>query len=142
MSATGVVVVTGAAGFVGRALVQRLRAAGREVRPVVREDRGGIDGAMALGPLEQASPEALARVLDGAAAVVHLAARAHATGDRGSDAEAAYRAANVEATKRLVLRDATVGSIASGVKPVLRDATCLRSTKTGTADTWGVCDGE
>lgn len=51
-------------------------------------------------------------------------------------------AANVEATKRLVLRDATVGSIASGVKPVLRDATCLRSTKTGTADTWGVCDGE
>lgn len=101
MSATGAVVVTGAAGFVGRALVERLRAAGREVRPVVREDRGGIDGAMALGPLEQASPEALARVLDGAAAVVHLAARAHATGDRGSDAEAAYRAANVEATSRL-----------------------------------------
>lgn len=51
-------------------------------------------------------------------------------------------AANVEAAKRLVLRDATVGSIASGVKPVLRDATCLRSTKTGTNESWGVCDGE
>lgn len=48
----------------------------------------------------------------------------------------------VEAAKRLVLRDAAVGTIASGVKPVLRDATCLRSTKTGTNDSWGVCDGE
>lgn len=103
MSATGAVVVTGAAGFVGRAVVDRLRAAGREVRPIVREDRGGIEGAIALGPLDQASPEALARVLDGAAAVVHLAARAHVTGDRGSGAEAAYRAANVDATARLAL---------------------------------------
>jgi len=101
LSVPGAVVVTGAAGFIGRALVDHLRAAGREVRPVVREDRGGIEGAIAPGPLEQASPDALARVLDGAAAVVHLAARAHATGDRGGDAEAAYRAANVDATSRL-----------------------------------------
>ena len=49
---------------------------------------------------------------------------------------------DVLAKKRLVLRDATVGGIESGVKPVLRGASCLRSTKTGTADTWGVCDGE
>ncbi len=103
MSATGLVVVTGAAGFVGRAVVDRLRAAGREVRPIVREDRGGVEGAIALGPLEQASPEALARVLDGAEAVVHLAARAHVLGDRGPGAEAAYRAANVDATARLAL---------------------------------------
>lgn len=101
LSVPGAVVVTGAAGFIGRALVDHLRAAGREVRPVVREDRGGIEGAIAPGPLEQASTDALARVLDGAAAVVHLTARAHATGDRGGDAEAAYRAANVDATSRL-----------------------------------------
>ncbi len=49
---------------------------------------------------------------------------------------------NVEARRRLVLRNATVGAIAAGVKPVLRDATCLTSLKTGTSDTWGVCDGE
>ena len=103
MSATGIVVVTGAAGFVGRAVVDRLRAAGREVRPIVREDRGGVEGAIALGRLEQASPEALARVFDGAEAVVHLAARAHVLGDRGPGAEAAYRAANVDATTRLAL---------------------------------------
>lgn len=103
MSATGLVVVTGAAGFVGRAVVDRLRAAGREVRPIVRGDRGGVEGAIALGPLEQASPEALARVLDGAEAVVHLAARAHVMGDRGPGAEAAYRAATVDATARLAL---------------------------------------
>ena len=95
------IVVTGASGFIGRALVDRLRVAGREVRPVVREDRGGLEGAAALGPLEQASPEALARVLEGAAAVVHLAARAHVMDERPDDGEAAYRAANVDATARL-----------------------------------------
>ena len=101
MSATDVVAVTGAAGFVGRALVERLRAAGRAVRPMVREDGSGVEGAIALGALERASPEALARALDGAAAIVHLAARAHRMDAGEAGAEAAYRAANVDATTRL-----------------------------------------
>ena len=98
---SGTVVVTGAGGFIGRALVERLRAAGRDVRPVVREDRGDVEGAVALGPLEGAPEEALARVLEGAAAVVHLAARAHRRDAGEAGAEAAYRAANVDATARL-----------------------------------------
>ncbi|MFO1308870.1 MAG: NAD-dependent epimerase/dehydratase family protein [Burkholderiales bacterium] len=98
---SGTVVVTGAGGFIGRALVERLRAAGRDVRPVVREDRGDVEGAVALGPLEGAPGEALARALAGAAAVVHLAARAHRRDAGDAGAEDAYRAANVDATARL-----------------------------------------
>lgn len=101
MSGAGPVAVTGAGGFIGRALVTRLREAGRDVRPVVREDRGDVADAVALGALEQAPDEALARVLDGAVAVVHLAARAHRMDAGEADAEAAYRAANVDATARL-----------------------------------------
>ena len=110
LTGTGAIVVTGAAGFVGRALVDRLRAAGRAVRPVVREERGEVDGAIALGPLERASAEALARVLGGASAVVHLAARAHVMDERGADAEAAYRSANVDATANLA-RAATAARV-------------------------------
>jgi len=98
---SGTVVVTGAGGFIGRALVERLRAAGRDVRPVVREDRGDVEGAVALGPLEGAPEEALAGALEGAAAVVHLAARAHRRDAGEAGADAAYRAANVDATARL-----------------------------------------
>ena len=98
---SGTVVVTGAGGFIGRALVERLRAAGRDVRPVVREDRGDVEGAVALGPLEGAPGEALARALAGAAAAVHLAARAHRRDAGDAGAEDAYRAANVDATARL-----------------------------------------
>lgn len=98
---SGAVVVTGAGGFIGRALVVHLRETGREVRPVVREDRGDVAGAVALGALELAPVEALARVLDDAAAVVHLAARAHRRDTGQAGAEGAYRAANVDATARL-----------------------------------------
>ena len=96
--AGGPVVVTGAAGFVGRALVARLRAAGRAVREVVRDAGDGGPGAVALGALETAAPDALAGALDGAAAVVHLAARVHTTPLHAALDERAFRAANVEAT--------------------------------------------
>ena len=95
------VAVTGAAGFVGRALCAKLRDAGWTVRPLVREARGAVDGETAIGAIESASPETLARAVAGATAVVHLAGRAHVTKETARDPEAAYRAANVEATERL-----------------------------------------
>lgn len=97
----GPVVVTGAAGCVGRALVERLRAAGRTVRAVVREADDALPEALALGALESATPEALAGALAGASAVVHLAARVHATPLRAAEDERAFRAANVDATAAL-----------------------------------------
>ena len=98
MALSGTVVVTGAAGFVGRALVERLRAAGRAVRPIVRTS-GELDGAVALGALESAAPDALEEALAGAEAVVHLAARVHVQGARDDDAS--FRGPNVEATARM-----------------------------------------
>jgi nucleoside-diphosphate-sugar epimerase len=98
MALSGGIVVTGAAGFVGRALVERLRSAGRTVRPVVRTS-GEVDGAIALGALDSAAPEALADALAGADAVVHLAARVHVPGARDDDAS--FRGPNVEATARV-----------------------------------------
>lgn len=95
------VVVTGAAGFIGRALVERLRADRRVVRPVVRDSRGAPEGAVALGALEEASPAALAGVFAGADAVVHLASRAHRMDERGPDLERLHREMTVEATARI-----------------------------------------
>lgn len=96
-----VVAVTGAGGFIGRALVARLVADGRDVRAIVRESAGAPGGAIALGALEEASPAALAGAFAGADAVVHLAARAHRMDERRRDLERVYRAMNVEATARI-----------------------------------------
>lgn len=73
----GPVVVTGAAGFIGRALVERLA---HNVRPVIAVTRGeaalapGI-AVSALGDLSAATD--WAPVLSGAGALIHLASRAH-----------------------------------------------------------------
>ena len=115
-----IVVVTGAAGFIGRALVERLRADQREVRPVVRESRGAPEGSIALGALEEASPAALAGVFGGADAVVHLASRAHRMDERGPDLERLHREMTVEATARIAHAAADAGVrrfvLASSVK--------------------------
>ncbi|MGQ0545788.1 MAG: NAD-dependent epimerase/dehydratase family protein [Betaproteobacteria bacterium] len=83
--------VTGAAGFVGRHLCPWL--AGRGFR-VVESRRAEL-------PLERASPSALEQALDGADAVVHLAARVHVMRDAAHDPLAEYRRVNTEATLRL-----------------------------------------
>lgn len=99
------VVVTGAAGFIGRHVLAALARRGVPARAVVRagHDAGRLGtGAdiVAVGDMESAD---WGRALQGASAVVHLAARVHRMSETGSQGErgARYRAANVMATERL-----------------------------------------
>lgn len=89
------VVVTGASGFIGKALVPALRARGHEVMALDRAAIGDIAGRVDW-------PTHLA----GADAVVHLAALAHA---RGVD-EARLRAVNVDAALALGRAAAAAGA--------------------------------
>ena len=116
----GVVVVTGASGFVGRALCAHLAAAGRQHRGIVRTlPAGAPQGTplVALGDLATAPAERLAAALEGAFAVVHLAGRAHVLNEN-PDEDAAYRAANVVATARLA-----AAAVRAGVARILLAST-------------------
>ncbi len=102
--AGGLVVVTGADGFIGHALASRWARQGRGYRGLVR----AIDPSLppkpanvAVGNLAHASDDALAGALAGALAVLHLAGRAHVMRETATDVDATYRDANVIATDRL-----------------------------------------
>ncbi len=110
--ASAPVVVTGAAGFVGRALCAHFAAAGRPHRAIVRDLPPGVARVatrIALGDLATAPAARLAAALEGAAVVVHLAGRAHALVEPAAEAE--YHAANVTATERLA-----AAAVAAGVR--------------------------
>ena len=107
----GLIVVTGAGGFIGRALCRRLETERRAYRALVRAPaphppQHGEERVVAA--LETATADELGRAMEGAGAVVHLAGRAHVLRETIEDPLAAYRAANVEATRRVV--DAAVAA--------------------------------
>ena len=78
MSAKGPVVVLGAAGFVGRALITRVAAAGATVRAVTRVSAAFPPGVSNHVAGTLGSGTNWAQILDGARTAVHLASRAHA----------------------------------------------------------------
>jgi nucleoside-diphosphate-sugar epimerase len=100
----GTVVVTGAGGFIGRALIAHFRETRRPFRAVVRtwpDAEQPPSPIRIVRDLALASDVELDALLEGAAAVVHLAARVHVMREAHADPAAAYRAANVVATARL-----------------------------------------
>lgn len=101
--------VTGASGFVGSALVERLTERGMRARGAVRDLREGLSGGsnIAVGNIDEATDwsEALAGV-DG---IIHCAARTHAMYDRAGDALERYRAVNVAGTRKLALQAVSCG---------------------------------
>ena len=93
--------VTGATGFIGRALCERLRERGvRFVAPVrsAQPTAAALPEQRVVGDFSSAAWPAL---LTGIDAVVHLAARAHVMRETLSDAETAYLVANAHVTHRL-----------------------------------------
>ena len=91
------ILITGATGFVGRALVSRLGVEGRAVRAAVRTS--GVDlapgvEAVAVGEIGAATEWRAA--VSGIDAVVHLAARVHVTGEEARTGEGLFREVNVD----------------------------------------------
>lgn len=97
------IVVTGANGFVGRAVCRRALAAGHTVTAVVRRPGECVEGVrewvhaeVDFDGLDAAWPVDLS-----ADSVIHLAARVHVMHDESPDPDAAFDATNVAGTLRL-----------------------------------------
>ncbi|MCW9036155.1 MAG: SDR family oxidoreductase [Rhodospirillales bacterium] len=100
----GRVLVTGANGFVGRALCPHLEKQGWEV---VKATRQSMEGAVAVGEI---GPETdWGQALENVDAVVHLAARVHVMNDTVADPLEAFRQVNTRGTKHLAQSAAKAG---------------------------------
>ncbi|HET9725951.1 MAG TPA: NAD-dependent epimerase/dehydratase family protein, partial [Gemmatimonadales bacterium] len=93
------VLVTGANGFIGRALCETLVARGLGVRAAVRSPAAVPGEVRTIGEIGPATE--WRRVLAHVDTVVHLAARVHVARETAADPLAAYRAVNVAGTARL-----------------------------------------
>jgi nucleoside-diphosphate-sugar epimerase len=104
--------ITGATGFVGKALVQRLLADDELRRLVVAVRRGGQlwpeqVRPIVTGDLHPSTDWSIA--LKGVAVVVHSAARVHVMQDTEDDPLTAFRTVNVEGTLKLARQAADAG---------------------------------
>lgn len=104
------VLVTGATGFVGKALCAQLARLGYRVCAAVRTD-GSANGLLADEVLvgELGANTDWTSAVAGASAVVHLAARVHVMDDQASDPLAEFRRVNVQGTLRLAQQAAQAG---------------------------------
>ena len=106
------VLVTGASGFIGRALCSRLLAEGWKVRGTFRSESGvnqlpdGIE-TISIGSID--SDTKWDDALRGVDTVVHLAARVHVMDDTGANPLEAFRKVNVTGTKQLAQSASSAG---------------------------------
>ncbi len=104
------ILVTGATGFVGRALLSQLSSSRFDVTAATRDEVsvGPCIQSTLVGNIGPNTDWSIA--LKGVSIVIHLAARVHQMRDRHPDSLAAYRAVNAEGTKQLALQAAMTGA--------------------------------
>lgn len=103
------VLVTGATGFVGRALCPVLLNHGRQVVAVARKRGEWPEGCDTRLVADIGPDTDWTEALDGVDAVVHLAARIHVVRETAADPRAAFRRTNVDGTLRLAQSAAQAG---------------------------------
>lgn len=105
------ILITGATGFVGAALVARLRRDGHNLSGTTRNpDQLSGPGDVPLRVVPDFDGESdFAAALNGAQQVVHLAARVHVMRERAADGLALHRRVNRDATRRLAVQAAEAG---------------------------------
>jgi nucleoside-diphosphate-sugar epimerase len=100
-----VVAVTGANGFVGRALMAALPKRGCQPRALVRS--GYVNEGSAVGDI---GPDTeWGEALSGVDTVIHCAARVHVMKDDAADPLAEFRRVNTEGTRRLAQQAVQIG---------------------------------
>ena len=100
------ILVTGAGGFVGTAVVSELAGRGISYRAVTRARRDGYFAVGNIGPQTD-----WIAALDGVDTIIHLASRAHVTSEKAADPTARFRTANLDSTLNLARQ-----AIKAGVK--------------------------
>jgi nucleoside-diphosphate-sugar epimerase len=101
------ILVTGASGFVGRALCEALTVSGRAPRTAVRAAPPGASASIAVG---EVGPDTnWNAALEGMRCVVHLVARTHVLRETAADPLSEYRRVNVQGTERLARAAAAQG---------------------------------
>jgi UDP-glucose 4-epimerase len=105
------ILITGALGFVGRALTVRLRRDGHRLSGTTR-DAERRAGAQEI-PLHLVPPfdgeTDFSRIVAGAEIVIHLAARVHVIKERAADPLAQFRHTNRDGTRNLAMASAKAG---------------------------------
>lgn len=106
------VLITGANGFVGRALCENILDKGWQIRGTVRLEKNltVLPPGVEIVQIQLIGPDTdWSNALTGIDTVVHLAARVHVMRETDADPQAAFRSVNVAGTKRLALMAAKAG---------------------------------
>lgn len=106
------ILVTGATGFVGSALVERLATDNASVSVVAAVRRLGFNFPKGIKSVQVGDLLPMTNwstVLQGVSIVVHCAARVHVISDKSSDPLAEFRLVNVEGTANLARQAAVAG---------------------------------
>lgn len=106
MTQAGWTLVTGGTGFIGSAVLERLKRDGISARGSVRNRKPPL-GCFSIPALEAVTD--WRPLLNGCDTIIHTAARVHVMQDAASDPLAAYREVNVLATLQLARQAVEIG---------------------------------